>query len=121
MEFKPAIQDAQRRDSLRECRGKISFRNVSFSYGQDAPALQNVNLEIEPGRQYALVGASGAGKTTMLSLMLRFYDPQAGVIELDGRDLRTITQRSFASTLASSPRRPSSFTTPSTKISATDG
>jgi subfamily B ATP-binding cassette protein MsbA len=95
MQLKPAIQDASDASVLTECRGAITFRNVSFSYGQGAKALQNVNLEIEPGKQYALVGASGAGKTTMLSLILRFYDPQTGVIELDGRDLRAITQQSL--------------------------
>ena len=89
LHLKPAIQDAPNAMVLTECRGGITFRNVNFSYGQDTKALQDVNLEIEPGKQYALVGASGAGKTTMLSLILRFYDPQAGVIELDGRDLRT--------------------------------
>ena len=95
MQLKPAIQDAPNAAVLTECRGGIAFRNVSFSYGQGAKAIQNVNLEIEPGKQYALVGASGAGKTTMLSLILRFYDPQTGVIDLDGRDLRTITQQSL--------------------------
>ena len=95
LHLKPAIQDAPGALVLTECRGGISFRNLSFSYGQDAKALQDINLEVEPGKQYALVGASGAGKTTMLSLILRFYDPQAGVIELDGRDLRSITQQSL--------------------------
>jgi subfamily B ATP-binding cassette protein MsbA len=95
MQLKPAIQDAPNATVLTECRGGIAFKDVNFSYGQDAKALQSVNLEVEPGKQYALVGASGAGKTTMLSLILRFYDPQAGVIELDGRDLRTITQQSL--------------------------
>ena len=95
LHLKPAIQDAPNAMVLAECRGRITFRNVNFSYGQDAKALQDVNLEVEPGKQYALVGASGAGKTTMLSLILRFYDPQAGVVELDGRDLRSITQQSL--------------------------
>jgi ATP-binding cassette, subfamily B, bacterial MsbA len=95
MALKPAVQDVPGATVLSGCRGRISFRDVSFAYGPDATALQNVDLEIEPGKQYALVGASGAGKTTMLSLILRFYDPQTGVIELDGRDLRTITQRSL--------------------------
>jgi ATP-binding cassette, subfamily B, bacterial MsbA len=95
LHLKPAIQDAPNAKVITECRGGIAFRNVNFSYGQDAKALQDVNLEVEPGKQYALVGASGAGKTTMLSLILRFYDPQVGVIELDGRDLRSITQQSL--------------------------
>jgi subfamily B ATP-binding cassette protein MsbA len=95
MELKPVIQDATNAKVLTECRGGISFRDVSFSYGQDARALHHVSLEVEPGKQYALVGASGAGKTTMLSLILRFYDPQVGVIQIDGLDLRAITQRSL--------------------------
>jgi subfamily B ATP-binding cassette protein MsbA len=95
LHLKPTIQDAPNAKVLTECRGGITFRNVNFSYGQDAKALQDVNLEVEPGKQYALVGASGAGKTTMLSLILRFYDPQVGGIELDGRDLRSITQQSL--------------------------
>jgi subfamily B ATP-binding cassette protein MsbA len=95
MQLKPSIQDSPTALVLTECRGGIRFRNISFSYGHEAKALQNINLEFEPGKQYALVGASGAGKTTMLSLILRFYDPQTGVIELDGHDLRTITQQSL--------------------------
>ena len=95
MQLEPAIKDAPNATVITECRGGIAFRDVNFSYGQDVQALQGINLEIEPGKQYALVGASGAGKTTMLSLILRFYDPQSGVIELDGRDIRTVTQRSL--------------------------
>jgi subfamily B ATP-binding cassette protein MsbA len=95
MELKSAIQDAVDAKVLSECRGGITFRDVGFSYGLDTKVLHNVNLEVEPGKQYALVGASGAGKTTMLSLILRFYDPQAGVIQLDGLDLRAITQLSL--------------------------
>ncbi len=95
MQLEPAIKDAPNATVITETRGGIAFRDVNFSYGQDVQALQGINLEIEPGKQYALVGASGAGKTTMLSLILRFYDPQSGVIELDGRDIRTVTQRSL--------------------------
>ncbi|MGA7214122.1 MAG: ABC transporter ATP-binding protein [Terrimicrobiaceae bacterium] len=95
MQLEPAIKDAPNATVITETRGGIAFRDVNFSYGQDVQALQGINLEIEAGKQYALVGASGAGKTTMLSLILRFYDPQSGVIELDGRDIRTVTQRSL--------------------------
>ena len=95
MELKPAIQDAPGAKVLSGCHGGITFRDVGFSYGSATKALRNVNLQVEPGKQYALVGASGAGKTTMLSLILRFYDPQAGAILFDGLDLRAITQRSL--------------------------
>src|SRR5205823_7303777 len=58
-------------------------------------AVSNLNLRIEPGKSYALVGASGAGKSTILSLILRLYDPTTGVVRIDGHDLRTLTQRSL--------------------------
>jgi subfamily B ATP-binding cassette protein MsbA len=69
---------------------------VTFTYDlKRPPALRRVNLHIEPGKSYALVGASGAGKSTMFSLMLRFYDPYVGVIRFDGQDIRSITQSSL--------------------------
>ena len=58
-------------------------------------ALSNINLHIEPGKTYALVGASGAGKSTILSLILRLYDPTAGAVKIDGHDLRSLTQKSL--------------------------
>jgi len=58
-------------------------------------AISNINLRVEPGKTYALVGASGAGKSTILSLILRLYDPTSGTVKIDGHDLRSITQRSL--------------------------
>lgn len=72
--------------------GAVSFRNVSFSYG-DSPALHGVNLEIPAGQIVALVGPSGAGKTTFASLIPRFYDPLEGSILLDGTDLRQLRKK----------------------------
>lgn len=95
MQERPSIQDADDAVDLGTCRGRIDFSKVHFSYGTDIPALVDVNLEIEPGRQYALVGSSGAGKTTVLSLIQRFYDPQSGSVLLDGVDLRKLRQRSL--------------------------
>jgi len=95
MEMQPSIKDAPEAVAITESQGAISFRNVHFSYGSDKPAVHGIKLEIESGKQYALVGSSGAGKTTMLSLILRFYDPQTGAVLLDGRDIRTITQQSL--------------------------
>src|SRR5205814_7756049 len=72
------------------------FKFVTFRYtGTSSDAVKNLNLQIEPGKSYALVGASGAGKSTILSLILRLYDPTAGVVRIDGRDLRKITQQSL--------------------------
>lgn len=95
MATKPTIQDAPDAVVLKDVKGGIEFDDVTFGYGQDRHAVRNVSLRVEAGKQYALVGASGAGKTTMLALLLRFYDPQSGAITIDGRDIRTIQQQSL--------------------------
>lgn len=86
----PAIVDRPGAVALAECRGEITFDSVAFSYGPHAPALRGVSLHIKPGQRVALVGASGSGKSTMLSLILRFYDPQSGCIRLDGHELPSL-------------------------------
>ena len=95
METKSTIADLPTARPLEECKGSIELQNVSFGYGSEKLALRNASLLIEPGKKYALVGASGAGKSTIHSLILRFYDPQAGVVKIDGRDVREITQHSL--------------------------
>ena len=85
-----AIVELPQARPLESCLGGITFDNVGFSYGAHAAALRGVNLKILAGQRVALVGSSGAGKSTMLSLMLRFYDPQEGVIRIDGQDLRQL-------------------------------
>jgi subfamily B ATP-binding cassette protein MsbA len=90
-----AITDAPDATVLTSCRGEIEFDRVAFSYGPEITALEDVSLRIAPGQRVALVGASGAGKSTMLSLILRFYDPQSGFILLDGCDLRSVTHDSL--------------------------
>lgn len=75
---------------LGRCAGKIEFRDVSFEYAPDVPVLSNVNLTIEPGQVVALVGETGAGKSTLADLVPRFYDPTAGAVLLDGADLRDL-------------------------------
>lgn len=95
METKPMIADLATAKPLERCEGRIELENVSFGYGSEKLALRNASLHIEPGKKYALVGASGAGKSTILALILRFYDPQSGVVKIDGRDVREITQHSL--------------------------
>jgi subfamily B ATP-binding cassette protein MsbA len=96
LDVHPSIQDAPAAVTLQNCRGAITFREVTFTYNpQRPPALRDVCLQIEPGKSYALVGASGAGKSTMFSMLLRFYDPLRGSISIDGYDLRSITQKSL--------------------------
>ncbi|MEX1111646.1 MAG: ABC transporter ATP-binding protein [Chthoniobacterales bacterium] len=82
---------------LPACRGEIVLEEVGFSYGPHAPALRGVNLRVAPGQRVALVGPSGAGKSTILSLILRFYDPQQGTVRLDSHDIRTLQIESLRS------------------------
>jgi len=94
----PTIRDLPSAASLDSTKGRLSFENVTFSYGREGDhgnALTEINLQIEPGMKVALVGASGAGKSTILSLLLRFYDPQSGRVLIDGRDLRDLTIHSL--------------------------
>jgi ATP-binding cassette, subfamily B, bacterial MsbA len=96
MRMKPAIQDRPGSIAIAESKGDIRFENVTFRYRPELPmALNNLNLHIEPGKYFALVGASGAGKSTILALLLRFYEPESGAVLLDGTDTRTITQESL--------------------------
>jgi len=93
---KPSIQDRPDAVEISGSTGEIQLENVTFRYRPGLPAaLRGFDLHIEPGRYYALVGSSGAGKSTILSLLLRFYEPEAGVIKLDGRDISTIKQSSL--------------------------
>ncbi len=96
LDTKSSVQDAPEAKPLPQCKGFIEFEDVTFRYANTVTnAVSNLQLRIEPGKSYALVGASGAGKSTILSLILRFYDPTSGVVRLDGHDLRTITQKSL--------------------------
>jgi ATP-binding cassette subfamily B protein len=80
---------------INETKGALQFKNVSFGYAPNQQVLRDVDLRIEPNQILALVGGTGAGKSTLLSLVPRFYDPTAGAIALDGRDLRQITKKSL--------------------------
>jgi subfamily B ATP-binding cassette protein MsbA len=75
-------------------RPRLEFRDVTFAYGE-TPVLRNVTLDIEAGKTTALVGRSGSGKSTLANLMLRFYDPSAGAVRLDGRDIRELPIREY--------------------------
>ena len=76
-------------------KGRIDFENVDFSYDGDQPILEKLNLSIKPGQVAALVGSTGAGKTTIISLIPRFYDPKSGVIKIDGTDVKRFKLKSM--------------------------
>ncbi|MFC7677941.1 ABC transporter ATP-binding protein [Paenibacillus sp. GCM10028914] len=85
---------------LKEVKGAVTFKDVSFSYEQDGDTLEDINFQAKPGEMIALVGPTGAGKTTLIQLLSRFYDPNSGVITLDGRDITTIQRESLRSHMA---------------------
>jgi subfamily B ATP-binding cassette protein MsbA len=96
LDTEPTVRDAPDAPKLTSATGQIDFENVTFRYANTVTdAVSNLNLHIEPGKSYALVGASGAGKSTILSLILRLYDPTSGAVKIDGRDLRSVTQKSL--------------------------
>ena len=90
-----SVKDSPDAISIGKVQGRISFENVSFSYIEGVTILDNVSFDVKPGQMIALVGATGVGKTTLSQLISRFYDPTAGKICLDGRDLRGITLESL--------------------------
>ncbi len=77
-------------------RGEVTFNCVRFGYGQRSkPVLNGIDFKVNAGETVAIVGPSGSGKTTLMALMMRFYDPEEGAVLIDGRDLRTLKQRSL--------------------------
>lgn len=92
MQHKVEIDDAPDAIARGEIKGRITFENVTFGYLQDKPVLKHFDLDIAPGEKVAFVGATGAGKTTLASLLLRFYEPMQGRVLLDGVDIRKYKQ-----------------------------
>ena len=96
LDSQSTVQDAPNAVALSSSEGRIDFENVTFRYANRATdAISNLALHIEPGKTHALVGASGAGKSTILSLILRLYDPTSGAVKIDGQDLRSVSQKSL--------------------------
>lgn len=92
MQHKVEIDDAPDAIAAGEIKGRITFEDVTFGYLQDKPVLKHFDLDIAPGEKVAFVGATGAGKTTLASLLLRFYEPTQGRVLLDGVDIRKYKQ-----------------------------
>jgi len=95
LEIEPEILDRPDAIPARDLKGEIVFRDVSFDYGDGKDVLRNISFSVSPGQRLALVGVSGAGKSTIVSLILRLYEPQRGTILIDGRDLRQYKRASL--------------------------
>lgn len=80
-------------------KGSIEFDDVSFSYSSESPVLENISFTMEPGQMVAIVGPTGVGKTTIINMVERFYDPVSGSVKIDGQDLRTVTTQSVRSNI----------------------
>ena len=95
-----AIVDGNDAQPLEVSAGAIEFNNVSFSYGLEHKVLQTLNLHVQPGEKVGLVGRSGAGKSTIVNLLLRFYDVEKGQVLIDGQNVQHVTQNSLRSQIA---------------------
>ncbi len=95
LEIESRVRDLPRAQKAPRLKGKIEFDHVSFSYDEDHPVLKDISFKIEPGQVAAVVGPSGTGKTTIISLIPRFYDPQSGQVRIDGKDIRQFTMKSL--------------------------
>ncbi len=105
LDEEPDLRDAAGAVELPRVRGEVRFEDVSFSYGgTGAPAVRDVSLTVPPGQTVALVGATGAGKSTLAKLVARFYDPDSGRVLIDGHDLRHVTEHSLRSQLGVVPQ-----------------
>ena len=103
------LPDAADAAHMQPGQGRVVFDQVYFAYPGREAVLQDLDLAIEPGQRVGLVGASGAGKSTVLALLQRFYDVQAGAVRIDGHDISTITQESLRETMAIVPQDISLF------------
>ena len=100
LDEKPKIFDKPNALDLKEVKGDVEFENVQFSYDENKITLDNVNFKVKAGQSVALVGHSGGGKSTIMSLILRFYDPNLGSIKLDGHNISDLTLKSLRSSMS---------------------
>lgn len=93
------VKDAEDAYDMPKAKGEVEYKNVSFAYNQ-AEVLKNISVHVKPGETLALVGATGAGKTTFINLLARFYEPSSGEILIDGHNVKNITQKSLRDNLS---------------------
>ena len=111
LEVQPEIRDKPGAEKLDRAAGAFVFEDVNFGYDPEHPVLHRVNLRVQPGGVVAIVGPTGAGKTTLANLIARFYDPDAGRVTLDGRDLRDLTIQTLRDNIALVIQEPILFST----------
>ena len=80
---------------LKEVQGRVELQNVSFSYVPEKPLIEHLNLSVQPGQKVAIVGPTGCGKTTLINLLMRFYDVDDGAVLIEERDVRQISRHSL--------------------------
>jgi len=104
LDIKPLVNSPENPVKLTSLKGRVCFNEVVFGYEDGTPVLNRVSFDIHPGKTVALIGPSGAGKSTTVQLLLRFFDPQSGKIEIDGHDLKTIDLESYLNQIALVPQ-----------------
>ena len=95
IEEEPQLPDAEDARVLTDVEGAVSLNNVSFSYSKERKLIEDLNLDVKPGQRIAIVGPTGCGKTTIINLLMRFYDVDGGSISVEGTDIRDITRKSL--------------------------
>jgi len=100
LDEKPKIFDKPNAIDLKEVKGEVEFENVQFSYDENKITLDNLNFKVKAGQSVALVGHSGGGKSTIMSMILRFYDPSSGCVKLDGHNISDLTLKSLRSAMS---------------------
>ena len=109
LDLEEGVQDTPEALPFEQIRGEVEFDHVTFSYDRDEEVLKDVSFSVKAGQHVAIVGPTGAGKTTIIGLVARFYDPVSGVVRIDGKNVRTIQQRSLRAQIGMVTQEPFLF------------
>lgn len=104
LDIQPEVQDAPHATDIHDVKGAVKFENVAFRYDADRPILNNISFEMKPGQTVAVVGPTGAGKSTLSRILFRFYNIEGGTVSVDGRSLSDITQDSLRKSIGIVPQ-----------------